>query len=218
MSENLGPIHYLMYEKIKFQDTMTSYIMDGDTKIIDEKIKPVSKEALDQIIDQDNIHGFLSSKIDIVENRLNMALNLSKNTEEKLFNLGKECSKGKDLSSVEEIFSDLNNYLLDGMPCDNALSAMMGEDGDLFLITNQNMHSQYQNFVDPETSLDDTCAGGHDHDHHDSFDIKENAKIDLKNEVSPYHLYRYEFLKGYLANSNYDIEIINGINYRIFKK
>jgi len=125
MSKTLGPIHYNMYEKIKFQDVITSFLMDGQTEIIDKKIPPVSNEPLEKIIDQDNIHGYLASKIDIVENRLSMALNLSENPEKKLYNLGQKMSDNKNFNSYEEVFSDLNMYLLDGMPCDNGLSAMM---------------------------------------------------------------------------------------------
>ena len=40
MSEFLGPIHYMMYEKIKFQDKITNFLLDGNTKEIDEKNRP----------------------------------------------------------------------------------------------------------------------------------------------------------------------------------
>ena len=74
MSENLGPIHYLMYEKIKFQDEITDFLMDGNFCQID--YKPVSKKPLEEILDSENIHGFLQEKIDIVETRLAKALTL----------------------------------------------------------------------------------------------------------------------------------------------
>ncbi len=218
MSNNLGPVHYMMYEKIKFQDQVTAFLMDGNTEAIDKKIPPVSKEDLGQIIDQDNIHGFLSSKIDVVENRLNIAFALAENVDQKLFNLGKIKAENKDFSSLEEIFEDLNMFLLDGMPCDNALSAMVNDEGELFLVTNENLHKQYEDFIDPKDSLDKSCAGGHGHDHHDSFDLKKEDNINLKNENSNYHKKRLEFLKGYFDNSSYKLDLVNGINYRIYKK
>lgn len=217
MSKTLGPIHYNMYEKIKFQDVITSFLMDGQTEIIDNKIPPVSNEPLETIIDQENIHGYLASKIDIVENRLSMALNLSKNPEEKLYNLGQKMSDNKNFNSYEELFSDLNMYLLDGMPCDNGLSAMMGDDG-LYLVTNVNLHKKYDSFIDPKDSLNNTCEGGHDHDHHESFEIKDEEKINMKKENSTYHEYRYEFLKGYFSNTDYNVDLVDGINYKIYKK
>lgn len=219
MSENLGPIHYMMYDKIKFQDEITNYLLEGDTSKVDKINKPVSKEPLENLIDQDNIHGWLDSKIDVVENRLNYALNHSNNTKERMYEFGKINAKGKDFSNFNTLFTDLNMLLLDGMPCDRGLSAQVDEKGDLYLITNTNLHSKYENQnINPEDARDNTCAGGHDHDHHESFEVSSNDNIDLKGENSTYHDYRYEFLKGYFADSPYEVEMVNGINYRIYPK
>lgn len=219
MSENLGPIHYTMYEKIKFQDDITNYLLEGNTSEIDKINEPVSTKPLEELIDQDNIHGWLDSKIDVVENRLNYALNNSENTKEKMYEFGKENAKGKNFEDFNSIFSDLNMLLLDGMPCDRGLSAQIDDKGDLYLITNTNLHSKYENQnINPEDARDNTCAGGHDHDHHESFEVASNDNINLKKENSGYHDYRYEFLKGYFSDSPYDVEMINGINYRIYPK
>ena len=211
MSKTLGPIHYMMYEKIKFQDKITDYLMDGH--IQDIKQDPVSTKPLEEILDQENIHGYLQEKIDIVETRLAKALKLAKDPDEKLYKLGQECGKGKDFSSFEQVFRDLNTYLLDGMPCDQGLSAMVDEDS-LYLITNNNLHSKYDEEIDLEKSKEATCEGGHGHDHHESFEIQE-GNLDLKEEQSTYHTHRLAFLKGYFSNSPYDVELINGINYKI---
>lgn len=215
MSENLGPIHYLMYEKIKFQDDITDFLMDGNFSQID--YKPVSKKPLEEILDSENIHGFLQEKIDIVETRLAKALTLCKNPSEKLFDLGKSCAKDKDFSSFEKIFTDLNNYLLDGMPCDRGLSAVL-DDGDLYLITNNNLHKKYEDEINLEDSKNATCEGGHSHDHHESFEIGNDEIGALKNEESSYHKYRLDFLKGYFSESPYEVSLVNGINYKISKK
>ena len=106
MSEFLGPIHYMMYEKIKFQDKITNFLLDGNTKEIDEKVAPVSTDNLENLIDQENIHGWLDSKIDVVENRLAFAIKNSENTKEKLFNFGKKQGEGKNFSDYNEIFQD----------------------------------------------------------------------------------------------------------------
>ena len=208
----------MMYEKIKFQDKITNFLLDGNTKEIDEKIKPVSTDNLENLIDQENIHGWLDSKIDVVENRLAYAIKNSENTKEKLFDFGKKQGEGKNFSDYNEIFQDLNMMLLDGMPCDNGLSATIDENDDLFLITNVNTHEKYfKDFINPEDSLSNTCEGGHSHDHHEAFEINKNG-FELKEEISPYHEYRYEFLKGYFDNSPYAVDLVGGINYRIYKK
>ena len=211
MSKTLGPIHYMMYEKIKFQDKITDYLMDGH--IQDIKPDPVLTKPLEEILDQENIHGYLQEKIDIVETRLAKALKSAKDPDEKLYKLGQECGKDKDFSSFEQVFRDLNTYLLDGMPCDQGLSAMVDEDS-LYLITNNNLHSKYDEEIDLEKSKEATCEGGHGHDHHESFEIQE-GNLDLKEEQSTYHTHRLAFLKGYFSNSPYDVELINGINYKI---
>lgn len=215
MSKTLGPIHYLMYEKIKFQDEITDFLMDGDFSQI--KYEPVSKRPLEEILDQENIHGFLQEKIDIVESRLAKALSLCDNPSEKLFKLGQECGKDKDFSNFEEIFTDLNKYLLDGMPCDQGLSAVL-DGGSLYLITNNNLHAKYQDAINLENSRNASCEGGHSHDHHESFELGNSSVKDLKNEDSSYHKYRLDFLRGYFSAGPYEVELVNGINYKITKK
>ena len=155
----------------------------------------------------------MQEKVDIVETRLAKALKLAKDPDEKLYKLGQECGKDKDFSSFEQLFRDLNTYLLDGMPCDQGLSAMVDEDS-LYLITNNNLHSKYDEEIDLEKSKEATCEGGHGHDHHESFEIQE-GNLDLKEENSTYHTHRLAFLKGYFSDSPYDVELINGINYKI---
>ena len=215
MSKTLGPIHYLMYEKIKFQDKITDYLLDGNFEQID--LDPVSTRPLEEILDQENIHGYLQEKIDIVESRLAHALAICKNPSERLFTLGYKCGKDKDFSNFDQIFTDLNCYLLDGMPCDQGLSAVL--DGDsLYLITNHNLHKKYQDAIDLENSRNASCEGGHSHDHHESFEVGAGVVNDLKSEESTYHKYRLDFLRGYFSESPYEVELVNGINYKITKK
>lgn len=95
MSEFLGPIHYMMYDKIKFQDKITNFLLDGNTKEIDEKIAPVSTDNLENLIDQENIHGWLDSKIAVVENRLAFAIKIVKIPRKNYLNLEKNRLKEK---------------------------------------------------------------------------------------------------------------------------
>ncbi|WP_276863958.1 hypothetical protein [Anaerococcus tetradius] len=219
MSKNLGPIHFMMYEKIKFQDKITSYLMDGNTEVIDKDFPKVSDKPLEDLVDQENIHGWLSARIDMVENRLARAISLSKNPEEKFYELGKIEGAKEKLDSLEEVFDKLNLRLLDGMPCDRALSAGLDDKGNLLLITNANLHKKYEEeMVDPQKSINNTCEGGHDHDSHESFEIGKIDKIENTSEKSRYHDMRYQFIKGFLEKSPYSVEKINGLDFKIFKK
>lgn len=216
MSKNLGPIHYMMYEKIKFQDKITDYIMEGKTEEIDKDFPKVKTDPLEDLVDQENIHGWLSSRIDMVENRLARAINLAENPEEKFYDLGKIEGSKEKLDSFEEVFDKLNLRLLDGMPCDRALRAGMDEEGNLLLITDTNLHQQYENeAINPEDSLTDSCEGGHDHDSHETFEIGKVSGVENKKEKSKYHQMRYEFIKGFLENSPFKAELLDGVNIKI---
>lgn len=216
MSKNLGPVHYMMYEKIKFQDKITNFLLDGNTEAVDKDFAPVKDLPLEDLIDQDNIHGWLSARIDQVENRLAKAMALSANPREKMYELGKLEGEGEDLSNLKLVFDKLNQRMLDGMPCDRALRAGIDEEGNLLLITDNNLHAKYQTeAINPEDSLDDTCEGGHDHDHHESFEVGKVSGENLKNENSTYHDLRLAFIEGFLEESPYEVELVNGINYKI---
>lgn len=210
MSKTLGPIHYIMYEKIKFQDKLTVFLLDySQLQILDKAIPPVPTDDLADIIDQENIHGFLSSKIDTVESRLAFAIAYGKNVYEKAYQLGKEVAP-EELSENEEIFHSINTILLDGMPCDGALNAGTDKNGNLILITNIDTHQKYADSplsIDPRDSLSVTCEGNHDHDDHENFHIKENLKLNLEDEDVPtYYLVREALLKGFLGKSHHEVQ------------
>lgn len=225
MSTFLGPIHYMMYEKIKFQDKITEKLLDKDKlEILNEIMPPVSRMPLDEIIDQDNIHGYLSSKIDIVEIRLHYAILHGKDIYKKVYDFGKSIAIS-NITSIEDLFNKINEIILDGMPCDNALTISYDEDNNLNLITNIDTHEKYfldiKN-IDPEKSRKKTCIGHHHHDSHESFMIKENIYIkesqkeNHDNVENPYYILRENLLKGFLDKVDYSIERI-GKNFLIKK-
>lgn len=220
MSYSLGPIHYLMYEKIKFQDKITSYLLDKDKlQDLNKVIPPVPLEKLDKILDQPNIHGFLSSKIDIVESRLAYAILNGENIYEKAYNLGEKIAPN-NLDNYEDIFKNINTIILDGMPCDMAVSQTIDEKDRLIMITNIDTHEKYQNSplsIDIKKSLNNTCEGNHDHDDHENFHIKKNLAFNFQDsDISKYYLLREALLKGFLSKSKLDIKRI-GKNFIISK-
>lgn len=214
MSKFLGPIHYIMYEKIKFQDELTAKLLsEGELEKLNEKMPPVSKDNLENIIDQDNIHGFLSSRIDIVESRLSYAIKKGSDVYNKAYEFGKSIAP-KSLNGFEEIFDAINNIILDGMPCDRALE--VGVDNDkLYLKTVVDTHEKYEDsplLINPDLSRDNTCDGNHDHDDHESFHVKDNIKTDTMNEegdASDYYRLREALLKGFLEPSGHSVTRIN---------
>ena len=140
MSLYLGKIHYWLFNKIVwFKDLELDFIKLADKKEIDlknilEEItknygERVSNEPLEEIIDTSNIHGWLQDKIIVSESRLSELISYLKNNnvndeEIKLVfkNAGRKAAildlENRYLETAEDIFNGLNDYVLDGMPCD----------------------------------------------------------------------------------------------------
>ena len=73
MSAFLGPIHYWMYDKIRMQEELLrrfavkgeqSGWLDSAMSFVDDENRP-----LEEIIDEANIHGWISARIESVEKR-----------------------------------------------------------------------------------------------------------------------------------------------------
>lgn len=226
MSEHLGPIHYLMYERIKYQDILTGKLLEDQPKVLSRLnhiMPPVPRKSLETLIDQPNLHGWLSARIDMVETRYAYALRHAENAMEKLREAGRE--KGTEAGDFETLHKDLMPYLLDGMPCDGALLAQYdkGEDA-LYLTEEKDTHAAYAEKLldfDPMDSLSKTCDGNHDHDDHHNFHLKMPEKVILAHgggKADLYHLARLAWLEGFLEKTPFKAELIGGKSFRVSRK
>lgn len=141
MSLYLGKIHYWLFNKILwFQEIEEAIIskLEIDEVNVEACIQEINTAygerlpnlPLDEMIDTSNIHGWLQDKINISEGRVAAwsKILLSQNEGKiKLDNIfisqgmkaGEEVNKnGKTLNTAAEIYNSLNDYILDGMPCD----------------------------------------------------------------------------------------------------
>lgn len=141
MSLYLGKIHYWLFNKILwFQGIEEAIIskLEIDEVNVEACIQEINTAygerlpnlPLDEMIDTSNIHGWLQDKINISEGRVAAwsKILLSQNEGKmKLDNIfisqgmraGEEVNKnGKTLNTAAEIYNSLNDYILDGMPCD----------------------------------------------------------------------------------------------------
>lgn len=155
MSLFLGKIHYWLFNKIIWfeglEDEIKSILKDDGINIesLDEKLnekygeKSKSKN-LEEIIDQSNIHGWLQNRIYSSEGRVaylvSRLLEKGDSYKEKLevifINQGmkaaKEVKKNKgEPSTAVEIFTEINNYILDGMPCDRVNEIISSDDNEV---------------------------------------------------------------------------------------
>lgn len=134
MSAFLGPIHYWLYNKIQFQDKFTAALLTAalseEKRILfleqlDSDWGEVERGPLEAVIDEGNIHGWLQAQISVSETRLaHVAAKLLaegsaawNGLEEAAYQFGREYPM-TGAADAEEIFGELNNRLLDGMPCD----------------------------------------------------------------------------------------------------
>ncbi len=212
MSRFLGPIHHWLYNKIN--------ILEDIEKEILVTLNPSNKEALmteltqsfgpylnnrplEELIDQDNIHGWLQDRIKVAETRLSRMINTLENSfgvsvYEDIASVyaGFGAKYGNALSdgsgkTPEEVFKSLDNYLLEGMPCDRVNAVTESTPDLLKWEKDRCVHAAFWN------------AGGTD--------------------VNHYYKFREAFSKAFVEaldpSFTYKFELKNGLQYHmIFKK
>lgn len=134
MSTFLGPIHYMMYDKIRRQEDFCTYLLEtAASERMWEKIRsrlekscgPSECKPLEQVIDTGNIHGWIQKRIDRAESRLALSVRLlteeagvsMEDLKQYAFTFGTHSALEKD-TSPKEAFKIYNTVFLDGMPCD----------------------------------------------------------------------------------------------------
>ena len=141
MSLFLGKIHYWLFNKVLwFQGLEDEIIEFAKTKGLDidnlkSKInlkygEKLPNKNLEDMIDTSNIHGWLQSKIHSAEGRMaawtreilsndqDFILDMKKIYNKQGINAAKEAKVKFSIITAEDIFNSMNDYILDGMPCD----------------------------------------------------------------------------------------------------
>ena len=142
MSLFLGKIHYWLFNKILWFEKLEDIIIDlakeegfdieSLRKDIEGKYgKKLPDKPLEELIDTSNIHGWLQNQIHSAERRMaawtKLLIEADKDNYAKLEKVyskqavvaAKEIKdKGQLPQTSEEIFNCMNDYILDGMPCD----------------------------------------------------------------------------------------------------
>lgn len=146
MSAFLGPIHHWLFNKIKLVEEREDAIIkafsekfSSDTNTIAKNARkkygePVGSTPLDEMIGDSPIHGFLHNRITVAETRESFILaelikkhgtdgnNLAMDTAYKHgLETGKKAQKEYETEDVnpESAYRLLQNFFLDGMPCDH---------------------------------------------------------------------------------------------------
>lgn len=152
MSLFLGKIHYWLFDKIlwfeKLEDEIIKLAKEEGFDV--EKIsceiqskygQKIPDKPLEELIDTSNIHGWLQDKIHCAERRMAAWTKLLIESNEgnyiKLEKVYKSQgvvaadevkSTGRQLITAEELFNCMNDYILDGMPCDRVNEIVINEE------------------------------------------------------------------------------------------
>ena len=141
MSLFLGKIHYWLFNKVLWFEGLEGEIIKlaKDKGIDVEKLEAeinskygvkTPNKNLEDMIDTSNIHGWLQGKIHsaegrmaawtkvILENNQDYILDMRKVYENQGVNAGNEGKESLENINAETIFNSMNDYILDGMPCD----------------------------------------------------------------------------------------------------
>ena len=193
MSKFLAPIHFWVYEKIKIQEEMVDAVLtlnarenwiDNLSEILDEDYGSALTGALEDIIDESNIHAWLQSEIDRVEKRLARALAEVINGDnsraellfDEIFQLG--CKSAIGMESLEATHKIIMDRLIDGMPCDRIIKVDEIGDDRIRWSRTVDVHSSYY------------------------------SELDL--DVEYYHQLRDEYINGFLVDSEVEYSSSDG--------
>lgn len=175
MSLFLGKIHYWLYDKILWFEGLEveiarwakeenlpieQWIMNMDQKYGEL----TGAKPLEDIIDTSNIHGWLQGKISVVEGRqaylVTQILNENpqyKDSLKKIFeSQGKAAASqypAVELNSPEDIYNALNDFILEGMPCDRVNEIIHSDHEEIRWKRTTCLHSEHWSSVGGEVAV-----------------------------------------------------------------
>lgn len=152
MSLFLGKIHYWLFNKILWFEGLEKEVInlaksekldiEALSKEINQKYgEMLPNKPLEEMIDTSNIHGWLQERIQSAEGRMSAwifkIIDNNKDALNKIESVyinqgikaGNEVKEefGK-LGSAEDIYNKINDYILDGMPCDRVNELITSDD------------------------------------------------------------------------------------------
>ncbi len=192
MSLFLGPIHYWLYNKIDLQNKIVDNIIEklnikDINNYLDNNFGYLENKPLEDMINTENIHGWLQEKVNVVENRLAYVVKyaLQQNNDNLqiikgiFYNFGKNINVNGDKNDATIIFKTIDDNLLDGMPCDRAKVILEKSYDKVIFERKICVHKKYW----------------------DNMEIDVNIYYDLVNE----------FIFGILSNTKFTIKKDNNI-------
>lgn len=163
MSLFLGPIHKVLFGKIKFQEGLYNFLIaravDKDSSgtvdnYIYENCRHLPAGELEDIVDTTNIHGSLQEMIIIVEEKLAFVVNeiLKRNLLPwseivRLSGRYGELNAFPPSTDLEEAYPLIASKILNGMPCDRVEEIIDKNDNSIIWKDRIDIHGQYWDAV-----------------------------------------------------------------------
>lgn len=162
MSAFLGPIHNWLFGKILLQDELLEEFLAYGSSLqpelrekVDKRYGTLEQGALEDIVDEMNIHGWLQQRVNLVEERLSYVVTeLTKDQEVSMkdinqiaFSFGVKHAIG-NVDSAETAWERLNNCLLDGMPCDHVNEVIKADEEEVIYQMRENIHAKFWTLID----------------------------------------------------------------------
>ncbi len=220
MSKTLAPIHYWLFNKILLHEELEKEIVKKFSEQLGDEVYTVENNniqkygdripsvSLEGLINTGNIHGWLQNKISIAETRQagiladlfktykNNGIILAKLVyEQNGIKCGNDARTKYNVSSPKTIYDALNNYILDGMPCDNVNKIIQSDNDYLEYTQVRCLHIIYWNNVGVDPRI--------------MYDLRSTWNGAFVNAANPDFKYQV------------DVENIGGIEgfkYKIFRK
>ena len=151
MSTDLGPIHFWLYNKIGKQEELTKSIAgfaEQKSWIEDQTKYTKDLPALEDVIDESNIHGWLQGQIHDAETRYANLISTVWNAERSAeihsiaYDFGKKYALGTS-SSPAEAYKAFEDFFVNGMPCDRVNAVVSESEDELSWTMTRDIHAQY---------------------------------------------------------------------------
>ena len=164
MSLFLAPIHSWLFNKIRLYEELEQNVINSHLETFGEDVKSILNEGinkygdfleekpLEELIDLSNIHGWLQGRIQTEESRSAYVFGKlyekygeqSKEITIKEFEKqAAQCAENESgLEVPEDVYATLNNYILEGMPCDRVNSVTEKDDNHLVYLQSSCIHRQ----------------------------------------------------------------------------
>ncbi|MCX7771820.1 MAG: hypothetical protein N2376_01740 [Clostridia bacterium] len=165
MSATLAKIHYWLYNKIQWYEALEQDLIDWarqfDEFTLDEWIdnmynefgRPAGQKPLEEVVDQSNIHAWLQSRIESAELRqaflVTKILTVRGDRKGEIVDLyrrqGEKAAAAYPYSTntPEELFKAMNDFILEGMPCDNVNEVTHQSDDFITWKVNECIHKPH---------------------------------------------------------------------------